>query len=619
MSLLLAMLLYPMPASSPVMRTNQAPSVLLHRSFFTSASVDQRTTSEASPAAKEPEASSLQSRLDLQNQLFKEQAASDAAPSSGERKSLLGDFSLAASARQDAINRKFRTQLAAISPNGFPEQDRISHELMLRELDQRMTDYSLKNYEMPLTQFRGIHTDLADVPRSLPFHSVKDYETYITQLHEIPLAFEQTVEVLNQGKSDGLMPVRLLLEQIPTQCQGIVAEDPFLLPTTKFPASISAADRMRLTDEIVSATNNEVLPAYKRFASFVANDYAPLGRTTIGLSSLPDGARRYQNAIHEQTTTDLTPAEIHALGLREIARINGLLTDLAHKAGYPDLKSFRAALNSDPKYIPTSADQIVEDYRHYVNQMEPRLPELFLDYPKTKLVVEAIPASQPQMGTHHVDGSADGSTPGRVVVATSNYAHRRLISDETQAYHEGIPGHELQVTIEQHLKGLPAFRSQIRNSAYIEGWAVYAEALGKEIGFFQDPASDYGRLNLELLRAVRFVVDTGIHADGWSRDQAVTYFRESGAADEPTIQAEVDRYIALPAQSLSYKIGQLKIRELRARAQQQLGPRFDIRKFHDEILNAGSLPMDMLDTRINDWIKSEQAAGEKSRQPRIGS
>ena len=613
------MLLYPMPASSPVMRTNQAPSVLLHWSFFTSASVDQRTTSEASPAAKEPEASSLQSRLDLQNQLFKEQAASDAAPSSGERKSLLGDFSLAASARQDAINRKFRTQLAAISPNGFPEQDRISHELMLRELDQRMTDYSLKNYEMPLTQFRGIHTDLADVPRSLPFHSVKDYETYITQLHEIPLAFEQTVEVLNQGKSDGLMPVRLLLEQIPTQCQGIVAEDPFLLPTTKFPASISAADRMRLTDEIVSATNNEVLPAYKRFASFVANDYAPLGRTTIGLSSLPDGARRYQNAIHEQTTTDLTPAEIHALGLREIARINGLLTDLAHKAGYPDLKSFRAALNSDPKYIPTSADQIVEDYRHYVNQMEPRLPELFLDYPKTKLVVEAIPASQPQMGTHHVDGSADGSTPGRVVVATSNYAHRRLISDETQAYHEGIPGHELQVTIEQHLKGLPAFRSQIRNSAYIEGWAVYAEALGKEIGFFQDPASDYGRLNLELLRAVRFVVDTGIHNDGWSRDQAVTYFRESGAADEPTIQAEVDRYIALPAQSLSYKIGQLKIRELRARAQQQLGPRFDIRKFHDEILNAGSLPMDMLDARINGWIKSEQVTGEKSVQPQTGS
>jgi uncharacterized protein (DUF885 family) len=620
MSLLLAaLLLYPMPASSSTVRTNQARSVLPHSNLLSFATLDWEISSEASPAAQELQASSLQGRLDRQNQLFKEQAASDAAPSSREKKSLLGDFSLAASARQDAVDRRFRTQLALISSDGFPEQDRISQELMLRELDQRMTDYALKTYEMPLTQFRGIHTDLADIPRSLPFHTVKDYEIYITQLHEMPKAIEQTVEVLKQGERDGLMPVRHLLEQIAAQCGGIIAEDPFLLPATKFPAAIAAADQKRLSNEIHSAANNEVLPAYKRLASFVANDYAPHGRTAIGLSSLPDGARRYQNAIHEQTTTNMTPAEIHALGLREIVRINGLLTDLAQKAGYPDLNSFRAALNSDPKYIPTSADQIVEDYRHYVNQMEPRLPELFLDYPKTKLVVEAIPASQPQMGTHHVDGSADGSTPGRVVVATSNYAHRRLISDETQAYHEGIPGHELQVTIEQHLKGLPAFRSQIRNSAYIEGWAVYAEALGKEIGFFQDPASDYGRLNLELLRAVRFVVDTGIHADGWSREQAVNYFRESGAADEPTIQAEIDRYIALPAQSLSYKIGQLKIRELRARAQQALGPRFDIRKFHDEILSAGSLPMDMLDARINGWIKSEEAAGEKSAQSLTGS
>jgi uncharacterized protein (DUF885 family) len=412
-----------------------------------------------------------------------------------------------------------------------------------------------------------------------------------------------------------LMPVRLLLEQIPAQCEGIISEDPFLLPTTKFPSSISAADQKRLTDEIVSAANNEVLPAYKRFAAYVADDYAPHGRTAIGLSSLPDGARRYQNSIHEETTTNMTQAEIRALGLREIARINGLLTDLAHKAGYTDLKSFRAAINSDPNYIPTSSEQIVGDYRHYVSQMEPRLHELFLDYPKAKLVVEAVPESQPQMGTHYVGGNADGSTPSRVVVATSNYAHRRLISDETQAYHEGIPGHALQVTIQQHLKGLPAFRSEVQNNAYAEGWAVYAEALGKEIGFFQDPASDYGRLNLELMRAVRFVVDTGIHADGWTRDQAVSYFRESGAADEPTIQAEIDRYIALPAQSLSYKIGQLKIRELRARAQQQLGPRFDIRKFHDEILSAGSLPMDMLDDRITEWIKSEHAAGK----PQTGS
>jgi uncharacterized protein (DUF885 family) len=275
MCLLFAMLLYPMPASSSIVRTNQALSVLVHRNLLTVALLYQKTTSGATSAGQELEASSIKSRLARQNQLFEEQAASDAAPSSGKKKSLLDDFSLAASARQDAIDRGFRSRLAAISSDGFPEQDRISHELMLRELDQRMTDYSLNIYEMPLTQFRGVHTDLADVPRSLPFHSVKDYENYITQLHEMPLAFEQTVEVLKQGEKDRLMPVRFLLEQIPAQCEGIISEDPFLSPTTKFPSSIPAADQKRLTDEIVSAANTEVLPAYKRFASFVANDYAP--------------------------------------------------------------------------------------------------------------------------------------------------------------------------------------------------------------------------------------------------------------------------------------------------------------------------------------------------------
>jgi len=298
----------------------------------------------------------------------------------------------------------------------------------------------------------------------------------------------------------------------------------------------------------------------------------------------------------------MSPAEIHALGLQEVERINGLLTNLAVKAGYKELRSFRAALNNDPKYIPKSPDQIVEDFRRYVGQMQPRLPELFGVFPQTPLTVEPAPASQPNNPTHYVFGTADGTRPARVVVATSNYAHRKLLPDETQAYHEGIPGHHMQISIQQRLTGLPEFRLHAINNAYAEGWAVYAEALGKEIGFFQDAASDYGRLNLELMRAVRLVVDTGIHSEGWTRDQGVAYFRESGSADEPTIQAEIDRYIAWPAQSLSYKIGQLKILDLRNRAKQQLGPRFDIRTFHDEILSGGSLPLDMLEARIDSWI-----------------
>lgn len=565
----------------------------------------------------------IAARLAAQNALFEEQFDSDmrSSPESETARgdyrdnALLDDYSLTASVKQNAVNRAYRARLAAISTVRFPEQDRLSHDLLLHVLDNRIADYELKDYEMPISQMQGIHNSLADLPNSVPLDTVQHYKEYIARLHQIPRAFEQTMDVLRQGEKDGLMPVRVLLDQIPAQCEGTIAENPFLAPTKKFPASISEEDQKRLTDEIVQVTNAEVLPAYRRFADFIAKEYAPHGRTTIGLNSLPDGARRYQQAIREQTTTDMSPAEIHALGLREVERINGLLTDLAIKAGYKDLPSFRAALNSDPKYIPQSADQIVEDFRRYVDQMQPRLPELFGVFPKAPLTVEAAPASQPNNPTHYVFGTPDGSRPARVVVATSNYAHRKLLSDETQAYHEGIPGHHLQISIQQQLTGLPEFRLHVINNAYAEGWAVYAEALGKEIGFFHDPASDYGRLNLELMRAVRLVVDTGIHSEGWTRDQAVAYFRDSGAGDEPTIQAEVNRYIAWPAQGLSYQIGKLKILELRDRAKQQLGSRFDLRAFHDEILSGGSLPLDMLQSRVDNWIASQLQNGALPASP----
>jgi uncharacterized protein (DUF885 family) len=560
---------------------------------------------------------SVADRLAAQNALFKEQYEDDlrASPESesarGEYRdnTLLDDYSLAASAKQNAIDLSYRAKLAAISTDGFPDQDRISHDLLLHVLDNRIADYELKNYEMPISQMQGIHNSLADLPNSVPLDTVKHYEDYIARLHQIPRAFEQASDVLRRGEKDGLMPPWILLEQIPAQCEGTVTENPFLTPTKKFPATISAQEQNRLTTEIVQVVNSEVLPAYRRFADFIAKEYAPHGRTTIGLSSLPDGARRYQQAIREQTTTDMSPAEIHALGLGEVARINGLLTDLAIKSGYKDLSGFRAALNGDPKYTPKSAEQIVDDFRRYVGQMQPRLPELFGIFPKTPLTVEAAPASQPHNPTHYIFGTPDGSRPARVVVATSNFEHRKLFPDETQAYHEGIPGHHMQISIQQRLTGLPEFRLHVVNNAYAEGWAVYAEALGKEIGFFQDPASDYGRLSLELMRAVRLVVDTGIHSEGWTREQAVAYFRESGAADEPTIQAEIDRYIAWPAQGLSYKIGQLKILELREHAKRRLGQSFDIKAFHDEILSGGSLPLDMLEARVDHWIEGQLANG----------
>jgi uncharacterized protein (DUF885 family) len=569
------------------------------------------------PAAESQSIKSAGARLAAQNSLFREQFESDmrSSPESETARgdyrdnATLDDYSLAASTKQNAVDRAYRAKLEAISTEGFPEQDRLSHDLLLRVLDNRIADYALKDYEMPISQMQGIHNSLADLPNSVPLDTVQHYEDYIARLRQIPRAFEQTIDVLRQGEKDGLMPVRILLEQVPAQCEGTITENPFLTPTKKFPASVSEEAQKRLTEEIERVVNSEVLPAYRRFADFIAKDYAPHGRSTIGLNSLPDGARRYQQAIREQTTTDMSPAEIHALGLREVERIDGLLANLAIKGGYRDLSDFRAALNSDPKYVPKSADQIVDDFRRYVGQMQPRLPELFGVFPQTPLTVEAVPASQPNNPTHYIGGTPDGTRPARVVVATSNFAHRKMLSDETQAYHEGIPGHHMQISIQQRLTGLPEFRLHIINNAFAEGWAVYAEALGKEIGFFQDPASDYGRLNLELMRAVRLVVDTGIHSEGWTRERAIAYFRESGSADEPTIQAEIDRYIAWPAQGLSYQIGKLKILELRNRAERRLGPHLDIKAFHDEILRGGSLPLDMLETRVDQWIGSQLPNG----------
>jgi len=289
-------------------------------------------------------------------------------------------------------------------------------------------------------------------------------------------------------------------------------------------------------------------------------------------------------------------------------RIQGEMTAIAKREGFADAAAYRDSLKNNPKYVPTSAEQILDDFRRYIAQMEPKLPQLFTLLPKSPVTVEAIPDFAAAAATHYVTGTPDGKRPGRVVVATSNFAQRTLLMDEAVAYHEGIPGHHMQLSVQQQLTGLPKFRlHSLGFNAYIEGWALYAEELGKEVGFYQDPASDFGRLESELFRAVRLVVDTGIHAKGWSRDQVVDFMRKSGAGDEPLIQTETDRYIAWPAQALAYKLGQLKILELRERAKKELGPKFDIRKFHDEMLDGGTLPLDLLEARTNKWIAEQKS------------
>ncbi|MFZ1132985.1 MAG: DUF885 domain-containing protein [Terriglobales bacterium] len=555
-------------------------------------------------------------RLAAQNALFEEQYESDLR-NFPERATAFGDYryndrlaeySLDAIFQRHKTDEAFLARLEAIPTTGFSDQDRLSHDLLIRVLQQRIADFDFKEYEMPINQQNGVHTGLADLPLSVPFDSVKHYEDYIARLHQIPRVLRQTTEVLHAGMKDKLMPVRFLIEKLPVQCQGIIDANPFLSPTKKYPDTISAEDRTRLTQQITDAINVDVIPAYKSFADFLRLEYAPQGRTILAITSLPGDQKRYENNIYARTTTHMTPEEIHQLGLREIDRIQAEMTTIAKKQGFADLAAFRASLKANPKYIPASSEQILEDFRHYIAQMEPKLPELFTLLPKSPVTVEAIPLFQSAAATHYVTGTPDGKRPGRVVVATSDFAERSLVDDEAIAYHEGIPGHHMQLSVQQQLTGMPKFRlHSLGFNAYVEGWALYAEQLGKEVGFYQDPVSDYGRLSSELFRAVRLVVDTGIHSQGWTRDQVVDFFRKSGAVDEPTIQSETDRYIAWPAQALSYKLGQLKFRELRDRAQKALGPKFDIRKFHDEILDGGTLPLDLLDARTNQWIAQQKS------------
>ena len=555
-------------------------------------------------------------RVTAQNAIFEEQYESDLrnfperATAYGDYRfnDKLADYSLAAIAARHKTDEEFLAKLAAVPTAGFPDQDQLSHDVMARVLQQRSADFDLKEYEMPINQQNGIHTSLADLPLSVPLDSVKHYEDYVARLRQIPRALDQTSEVLRAGMRDKLMPVRFLLEKIPVQCDGIIVANPFLQPTKKYPADISAEEQKRLTLEITDAINKDVIPAYRTFAAFVRTEYAPQGRTTLAVTSLPDGEKRYENDIYGRTTTHMTAEEIHQLGLREIERIEGEMTAIAKKEGFADLASFRASIAKNPKYIPTSAEQILDDFRHYIAEMQPKLPELFTLLPKSPVTVEAIPAFQAAAATHYVTGTPDGKRPGRVVVATSDFAKRSLVGDEAIAYHEGIPGHHLQLSVQQQLTGLPKFRLHgLGFNAYTEGWALYAEQLGKEVGFYQDPVSDYGRLSSELFRAVRLVVDTGIHSKGWTREQVVEFFRKSGAVDEPTIQSETDRYIAWPAQALSYKLGQLKIRELRERARKELGAQFDIRTFHDEMINGGTLPLDLLEARTDKWIAEQKS------------
>lgn len=523
------------------------------------------------------------------------------------------DASLAHQQAEVAKDQEFLKRFQAIDTTGFSADDKLNQQLMVRQLQDALKAHQLKLDEMPLDQMSGAHLQLAGFISSIPFDNTKEYDDYLARLKAVPALFDQVTAVAQQGLKDGMMPPKYLLEKVVTQIDSIGKpagmDSVFAEPLKHFPKTVSAADQKRLHDAIVAAIDQQVRPAYQKLGAFVKNDYAPHGRSEPGVWQLPNGAAIYAFQVEQMTTTKESPERIHEIGLSEVKRIEGEMTEIAKQQGFKDLESFRESLKTNPKVHATSRDDILNRYRNYLAGMQPELPKLFGLLPKTKVEVvpvEAFREKEAAAAEYH-QGTPDGSRPGQIFVNTGDFQNRSVLSIESTAYHEGIPGHHMQISIAQTLPKLPPFRQQAGYTAYIEGWALYAEQLGKEVGFYKDPLSYYGHLSDELLRADRLVLDTGVHYKHWSRQQMVDFFHAHSSEDEPDVQAETDRYITWPGQALAYKMGQLKILELRARAKKELGDKFDIRSFHDEVLGGGALPLDVLESRTDAWIAAVKA------------
>jgi len=527
------------------------------------------------------------------------------------------DYSVKAQNQWLAREQNYLLQLAAIDTAGFTDQEKVSRDLLLRDFAQDQEAAGFKEWEMPFDQMGGIHTTYPQLVPQLSFTTVKDYDDWIARLHALPKAFDQVTTNMSIGMDDHRVPPKMLLEKALTQVKELAGQkpedSPLAMPLKSFPATIKPAEQERIKTEMLDAIGKEVLPAYKRFARFLEVSYVPAGREQPGISALPDGAKYYAFLIRRTTTTDLSAEQIHQIGLDEVKRDEAEMVVIAQKLGFQDLKSFRASLKTNPKLRPASGEALLAAYRSYLTPMQARLPQIFGRLPKAPFEVLPVPEylEKTTASAYYEPGTPDGSRPGRLRINTWEAPTRNLFEVEDTAYHEGLPGHHLQISIAQELEDVPTFRKFEFYTAYGEGWGLYSERLGKDLGLYQDPYSDYGRLEGDIMRAVRLVVDTGVHSQHWTRQQMVDYFHDHSATSETEVQSEVDRYIAWPSQALAYKIGQLKILELRERAKKALGDKFDLRGFHDQVLDAGALPLDVLSDRIDAWIASQQAPPAK--------
>lgn len=589
-------------------------SVCFAACFFVPALVSAQLTPSQAPATPEERTKSLLALFhDFWEESLKQRP--EFASNIGDKRynDQITDYSVKAINDRLAVEQDFLMKLAAIDPNGLSEQDQISRELLIRSLTDDQEEAEFKTWEMPIDQMGGIYSTYPDLANHLSFTTVKDYDDWIARLHQIPRAFDQVTNNISIGIEDKRVPPKYLLEktlELVNQLADQKPEDsPLASPLNKFPGSISAAEQTRIRTEMLNVIGKNVLPAYKRFARFLQVSYIPAGRAEPGISSLPDGAKYYQFLIKQSTTTDLTADQIHQMGLQEVQKDEAEMLAIAKKLGFEDLASLRANIKTNPKLKPASPEALLAAYQGYVNGMEAKLPQLFGRLPQSKLEVVEMPKyiEKTAPPAYYDPGSPSAGRPGHLWVNLDNVPNRSLLNVEAIAYHEGVPGHHLQLSIAQEQQGVPEFRKHLEYTAFVEGWALYSERLGKDAGFYQDPYSDFGRLDADMWRAIRLVIDTGVHSQHWTRQQMVDYFHAHSSLDEPTVQSEVDRYIAWPAQALAYKIGQLKILQLRDRAQKELGDKFDIRGFHDQVLDSGALPLDVLDQRVTTWIASQKS------------
>ena len=503
-------------------------------------------------------------------------------------------------------SREFTRRVRAIDTTGLSEQDKLSAALLLRSLDEDQESIRFKEWQMPVNQIHGAHSDIPRLVDAIPFDDVKDYQNYIARLRKLPVLFAQLTADMELGIRDGRVQAKLVSEKVLTQTNALIdtapTDSPFAAPIKKFPASVGAAERKRLSGDIEAAIVHDVMPAYQRFAEFLRTRYIPKSRELPGIDTIADGKAYYEFCIRRSTTLNMTAEEIHQIGLDEVKKDEAEMLAIAKNFGFDDLKNFNAAIKTDRKLHATSKKQVLDLYRTAIAQMKTKLPELFGTLPKADLIVEAFPAyveKQSPPATYE-EGTPDGKRPGRVIVNTYNSDEIVLGDAEPIAYHEGIPGHHLQISIAQELIGLPEFRKKYTNTAYLEGWALYSERLGKDLGLYKNPYSDYSRLQSDIWRAIRLVVDTGLHAKHWSRQQVVDFFHDHSSVSETNVQRETDRYIAWPGQALGYKFGQLKLLDLRDRAEKQLGAKFDLKTFHDAVLSSGALPLDVLEKKLTE-------------------